>query len=251
MNCLNQKCRSPKSRVTKSFDDTGTVKRWRSCAKCGARWTTDERPNPSSLTLPESDQGKAKPQRLLSPMGTNGQAVGGTNQDPAGSEHQGERSAHQGGVGGGSPSFGSGQDPGRKSPSSPSDPVSDSDQGVDRAREPPATGYRVTGFNHLGTTTPAFLRVYNAYPNKVGKNVASQIFREMSETYPDGEVGLSQAILAAFARGMLKVRPYHDDKDGVRFCPALERFLERRLWEDEVSPHDGSTKPGKKDLDYA
>jgi hypothetical protein len=80
----------------------------------------------------------------------------------------------------------------------------------------------------------------------VGKNVASQIFRELADAYPGGEDALSAAIAGAFDLGMLQRRPYHDEKEGYRFCPALERFLERRLWEDEVAVAPAA--PGEKKL---
>lgn len=236
MNCLNQKCRASKSRVTKSFDDTGTVKRWRSCAKCGAKWTTDERPNPISLTLADTGQDRPKRQHLLPPMATNGQESTGNNQGRVDLEQSGERSAHAGGDLGGGPSSGSSPDPVRNPGPVPSDPKLDRGLRDDRARDP----YR---FNHLATNTPAFLSVYNRYPNKMGKNVASQVFRELAETYPGGEASLAAAILAAFDRGMLKRRPYYDEERGVRFCPALERFLEKRLWEDEVPGDDDHNPP--------
>lgn len=115
------------------------------------------------------------------------------------------------------------------------DPVKDRGQEADRARGPAAAPQAPTyRFNLLATNTQAFLRVYHRYPNKVGKSTASQVFHELAGAYEGGEAALSVAILDAFARGMLKRRPYHDDKEGVRFCPALERFLERRLWEDEI-----------------
>lgn len=98
-------------------------------------------------------------------------------------------------------------------------------------------------------TTPAFLAVYDRYPSKVGKNAASQIFRELAETYPGGGNALSEAILSAFDRGMLRSRPYcRDEKDGVRYCPGLARFLGGRLWEDEIPESDQSN--GRKAVPY-
>lgn len=148
-----------------------------------------------------------------------------------------------GGAGGGLSSGLSGPDPVRADPAVVSDPVRGGDQGAEGARARDPASHR---FNHLATNTEAFLRVYHRYPNKVGKNVASQVFRELAETTEGGELALSAAILAAFGKGMLKKRPYHDEKEGVRFCPALERFLERRLWEDEIPEDAAQPSPYQK-----
>jgi hypothetical protein len=106
-----------------------------------------------------------------------------------------------------------------------------------RAREPAAlppfrAPYRPAV---LGAATPAFLRIYDRYPKKIGKQPAAQVFQELAADYPGGQEALSAAILAAFDAGMLARHPYSGE-DSKR--PALERVLAERRWEDDQSAPD-------------
>lgn len=82
----------------------------------------------------------------------------------------------------------------------------------------------------VAAVTPAFLAVYDAYPNRTGKQESAQVFAELAEDYPGGEKALSAAILAAFAGGMLKRHPYSSPDPAYR--TSLEKFLKGRRWED-------------------
>jgi hypothetical protein len=85
---------------------------------------------------------------------------------------------------------------------------------------------------HLGAATPAFLAVYERYPNGAGKMAAAQVFQDVAAEVQGGEQALTAAILAAFDGGLLSRHPY----DGpARYVKALEHFLAERRWEDRTT----------------
>ncbi len=93
----------------------------------------------------------------------------------------------------------------------------------------------------LGAKTLAFKAVFERYPRKDAENRAAGAFQEIAHEYPGGEDALSQAILAAFDRGILKRAPYFGPNDKR---PYLETFLAERRWEDPASAPDD--KPAAK-----
>ena len=82
---------------------------------------------------------------------------------------------------------------------------------------------------HVGAVTPAFLSVYEAYPNPDGKQAAAQVWQDIAADYPGGEAALASAILAQFEAGFLRRKPYNEPG----FIKALEGFLRERRWEDD------------------
>lgn len=87
----------------------------------------------------------------------------------------------------------------------------------------------------VGIVTPAFLAVYEAYPRRDVKTKAAQVFAEIADDYPGGEVALCDAILAWFKTGVLKRHPYAGEN---KFRPFLETVLAERRWQDDQSAPD-------------
>lgn len=102
---------------------------------------------------------------------------------------------------------------------------------------PPPIRHRTA---RIGTLTPAFLDVFERYPRRDKRMESSQVFAELADTFPGGEVGLASAIGAAFARGMLNHHPYRGPNDTR---PCFDRFLAERRWEDPVSAPDDIEPP--------
>jgi hypothetical protein len=59
---------------------------------------------------------------------------------------------------------------------------------------------------------------------------AAQLWQDVAAQTEGGEAALTQAIRAAFDRGMLKRHPYSDAEE--KFRPTFETFLAERRWED-------------------
>lgn len=177
MNCQNQKCRATGSRVTKSFSDAAVVKRWRACPKCGSKWTTDERPNANSLTLP-AGQERPPPQRLLSPMATNGQVS-------TDSDQKNGKGGHSGGDLRGGSDPGSGSGPDRRSENT----------GVDPKIWTTSDWCRKYGIAWTGK--------YQKFYGSASDPKACSLLGELLERLPRGEVLEAQAIAGTMFRRFL------------------------------------------------
>jgi len=95
----------------------------------------------------------------------------------------------------------------------------------------PPRGHTAT----LGAKTPAFLRMFARYPNKMAEHVAAAHFQHFAGRHPKGEEGLADEILAALPR-LARSAPYDC---GPRFWPSFERFLDERRWVDQPTESRG------------
>ncbi len=93
----------------------------------------------------------------------------------------------------------------------------------------------------FGESGSAFVKVYAEYPNKAGRSSASTAFAELALRHPGGPDGLAADVLAAFSTGMLRRKPYFDEKKGEGFWPFLDKFLTERRWEDDTNPVDSAS----------
>jgi hypothetical protein len=85
---------------------------------------------------------------------------------------------------------------------------------------------------HLGAVTPAFLRVYELYPNSSGKQRAAQEFQDAAPLY-GGEEALSRLLSGILSNGFLKQHPYNGE---MRFIPTLARVIGERMFEEKPKP---------------